>query len=439
MPVVRLRKMSIRLATGAVAALALCACAIPVTRASPPEELSAKQAKASAVLEEISALDARFERTVENWNRAQIALARSTSRLAATRASLKRARASSHRADEQRAARLVEIYERGSPSDLEVLLGAGGFGESLEAVDFVHSVMAQDLRIADRARAARERLVAVEQRMREEQATRRRTLAGLARSRRHIGVMLAQRRELLRSVEAEIAAIRARQAREQAARRAAARARLERERREAERRARLERQRRAREAAARAKRRATSVQSAPAAAAPAPPPTTTASITAAAAPSPIPTRIPGSPPGGQQVGPPPAAETPGDAAPARIAPDLRPGHPDAASTALAYLGVRYRWGGESPKTGFDCSGLVAYVYAQLGVQLPHSAAAQYALGAPVTPDRLQPGDLVFFNGLSHVGIYIGGGQMVHAPRSGDVVEISPVFEPAEGYVGARRI
>ena len=84
--------------------------------------------------------------------------------------------------------------------------------------------------------------------------------------------------------------------------------------------------------------------------------------------------------------------------------------------ALQYLGVKYRWGGESPKTGFDCSGLVAYVYAQLGIQLPHSAAAQYGLGAPVPRDDLQPGDLVFFNGLSHVGIYIG-----------------------DRYVGARRI
>ena len=113
------------------------------------------------------------------------------------------------------------------------------------------------------------------------------------------------------------------------------------------------------------------------------------------------------------------------------------GHPTAVAVALQYLGVKYRWGGESPKTGFDCSGLVAYVYAQLGIQLPHSAAAQYGLGAPVPRDDLQPGDLVFFNGLSHVGIYIGDGQMVHAPHPGDSVKISDIT--GDRYVGARRI
>ena len=100
------------------------------------------------------------------------------------------------------------------------------------------------------------------------------------------------------------------------------------------------------------------------------------------------------------------------------------GHPEAASIALQYLGIPYQWGGASPGTGFDCSGLVMYVYAQLGVQLPHFAAGQYGFGSAVSRDQLQPGDLVFFDGLSHVGIYIGNGQMVHAPQTGDVVKIT---------------
>jgi cell wall-associated NlpC family hydrolase len=79
------------------------------------------------------------------------------------------------------------------------------------------------------------------------------------------------------------------------------------------------------------------------------------------------------------------------------------------------------------------------VYAQLGISLPHYAAAQYGYGTPVSRDQLQPGDLVFFDGLNHVGIYIGGGQMVHAPHTGDVVKISPISEFGAGYVGARRI
>jgi cell wall-associated NlpC family hydrolase len=108
--------------------------------------------------------------------------------------------------------------------------------------------------------------------------------------------------------------------------------------------------------------------------------------------------------------------------------------------AMQYLGVPYAWGGASP-SGFDCSGFVMYVYAQVGVSLPHNAAAQYGYGVPVPSDQLQPGDLVFFDGLGHVGIYIGGGQFVHSPNSGDVVKISSLGDSwyASTYVGARRI
>ena len=120
------------------------------------------------------------------------------------------------------------------------------------------------------------------------------------------------------------------------------------------------------------------------------------------------------------------------------------------SIALRYLGARYRWGGARPKTGFDCSGLVQYVFAQLGVSLPHYAAAQYyspdAIWVP--PNRLQPGDLVFFTGSDgtrrapgHVGIYVGDGYLIDAPHTGAFVRIDRLNEPwfANNYVGAKRI
>ena len=103
--------------------------------------------------------------------------------------------------------------------------------------------------------------------------------------------------------------------------------------------------------------------------------------------------------------------------------------------AMRYLGTPYVWGGASP-SGFDCSGFTMYVYAQVGVSLPHSSYAQYGMGVPVARSDLQPGDLVFFYGLGHEGIYIGGGQYIHAPHTGDVVKISTI---GSGYVGARRI
>jgi len=104
------------------------------------------------------------------------------------------------------------------------------------------------------------------------------------------------------------------------------------------------------------------------------------------------------------------------------------------------VGVHYSWGGTSPRTGFDCSGLAMYVFAQVGVSLPHSSYAQYGMGSAVSRDQLQPGDLVFFDGLGHVGIYVGGGSFIHAPHTGDVVKISSMTGwYASMYVGARRV
>lgn len=113
----------------------------------------------------------------------------------------------------------------------------------------------------------------------------------------------------------------------------------------------------------------------------------------------------------------------------------------AVAIATRYLGIPYRWGGASPSTGFDCSGFVMYVYARLGVSLPHNAAAQYGYGRPVSRGDLAPGDLVFFDGLGHNGIYLGGGRFIHSPHSGDVVKISSINESwyASRWVGARRV
>jgi tetratricopeptide (TPR) repeat protein len=113
----------------------------------------------------------------------------------------------------------------------------------------------------------------------------------------------------------------------------------------------------------------------------------------------------------------------------------------AVQLALKYLGIPYVWGGATPEGGFDCSGLVMYVFGKIGVSLPHNAAAQYGYGMPVSRDQLQAGDLVFFNGLGHVGIYIGGGQFIHAPHTGDVVKISSLSDSwySSTFVGARRL
>jgi peptidoglycan DL-endopeptidase CwlO len=110
----------------------------------------------------------------------------------------------------------------------------------------------------------------------------------------------------------------------------------------------------------------------------------------------------------------------------------------AVALARTQLGVPYLYGGASPE-GFDCSGLVMWVYGRLGISLPHNAAALFGMGRPVSLDHLRPGDLVFFPGLGHVGIYIGGGRMIHAPQTGERVEVQALDERDAGLAGARRI
>jgi cell wall-associated NlpC family hydrolase len=112
----------------------------------------------------------------------------------------------------------------------------------------------------------------------------------------------------------------------------------------------------------------------------------------------------------------------------------------AAAIAVREVGVPYRWGGASP-AGFDCSGLVYWAYGRLGIELPHSSYALYDQGRQVARSRMKRGDLLFFSGLGHVGIYIGRGRMVHAPHSGTRVQVVSLRRSSYGarLVGIRRI
>jgi cell wall-associated NlpC family hydrolase len=114
---------------------------------------------------------------------------------------------------------------------------------------------------------------------------------------------------------------------------------------------------------------------------------------------------------------------------------VTPGGP--VETALAYHGIPYLWGGELP-SGFDCSGLMLYVFRQHGVELPHYSGSQFRLGTKVPAADLQPGDGVFFGSpIHHVGMYMGGGYYIHAPKTGDFVKISKLADRRD-YAGARR-
>jgi cell wall-associated NlpC family hydrolase len=114
--------------------------------------------------------------------------------------------------------------------------------------------------------------------------------------------------------------------------------------------------------------------------------------------------------------------------------------------ALQALGTPYRYGGSSPERGFDCSGLVTHAFERAwGLQLPRNARAQAGVGTPVRRQDLQPGDLVFYNtrnrAYSHVGVYIGDGHFIHAPRPGKRVRLESMDNPywRARFSGARRL
>ena len=378
-----------------------------LSAASPKDKLRAKQAQAEAVLVQVNKLNQSFEASVEAWNGARYQLEVTKRQLVVDRRRLKVAERQRHLAQAHVAARLRALYESNDAEDttLGIVLGSSSVSDMLDRLDAARAVAAADKKLTDQATAARNRYARAAGAAAA--TVQRRTVAfgQRDRERQRIGAMLDERKRLLAGVESEVVKLQAEAAAAEAARqaqlRAAARARLA-----AEARARAAQEAAAAAAAERAK--AATV------------PTTTA-------PS------PDAPPAVT-----PATTTVTPAPPVPIIP-AGPGHPQAATIALRYLGIPYLWGGSSPVTGFDCSGLVMYVYAQLGISLPHYAAAQYQLGTPVDRSQLQPGDLVFFDALDHVGIYIGNGQFVHAPQTGDVVKITALTDFGDSYVGARRL
>src|SRR5688500_851935 len=140
--------------------------------------------------------------------------------------------------------------------------------------------------------------------------------------------------------------------------------------------------------------------------------------------------------------PPPAARTQSGS----VTPETPAITSEAVATALALRGTQYRNGGSDPTRGFDCSGLVQWVFARHGTALPRETREQYEIGKKVDDDEVRAGDLVFFEtvskGPSHVGIALGGGDFVHAPSSRGVVRIESYTRTeywAERWLSARRI
>jgi cell wall-associated NlpC family hydrolase len=343
------------------------------------------------VLGEIQAMDSRLSKAIEAYNYANIRLDELDAELTTNAAHLTIARSSLKAAQAHIADRLRTLYvEGGSGGVIEVLLGAQSLDDLLNRLDVAEAVGAQDAKVLGDVRQFRHEVATRREKLQRDRAAQVDVVAERAEQKRWIEGELAERQRLYASIKDEIARMEEAERRRQARLRAEAEARL-----------------RAQQTAAAAARQAASVQ--------------TLSSDGSSSSS-TEYRDPLVDDSGATAAPPPSQ------------------YGGVVGIAMQYLGVPYVWGGMSP-AGFDCSGLISYVYAQVGVSLPHHAASQFNYGSPVDRGSLEPGDLVFFDGLGHAGIYIGGDQFIHAPHTGDVVKISSLSDSwyASTWVGARRI
>ena len=360
--------------------------------ASAAPTIAEQRAEVARITAELEAIDHRVEDAAEEYNGARYRLSQVAERVADNRRAITRTSRDLRTRQTVLADRLRAIYASPAPTLAQVLVASGSLSAAMDQVDLLERIRQSDSQLVGGLRENKDRLTALRGELTADEKAAREEVALRERQSEIVEQLLVERREVLDGAEGELARlIEAQEARER--REAAAAAEVARQR--------------------------------PAAAAPAAP---TVGEPAAANPS---LAAPVSPAA-------PVAEAPEEepAAPADPLPSGS-GNAAAASIAMRYLGVPYRWGGASPSTGFDCSGLASYAYAQIGKSVPHYTVAIWNAFPKVPSDQLQVGDLVFYRGLGHMGIYIGGGQYVNAPQTGDVVKVSSMSGRSD-YVGAVR-
>lgn len=329
---------------------------------------------------QLQQLNGSLEQTVQQYDNAKVKYGRIEHELRVNGQELHVAKRNLAVGQRRIAARLVSLYTTPKDSTLEVILGAKSLDDMLSRIDTARSVSAQDTGILHEVEHLRTTVKRNREQLAKARVQARRLLAEQAAKRRRIESQMAEQNRLLSSIKGQIAQIEA----EQQARALAMARRVQ---------ARL---------AAEQRQQLLSQRSAVVGA-------TATALSNDTSTDPVSIAAPTSSVGG-----------------------------GAVAAAMAELGKPYVWAAGGPET-FDCSGLTMYAYAQVGVSLPHSSYAQWNMGVPVSKDQLEPGDLVFFDGLNHVGMYIGGGQFVHAPHTGDVVKISSLSGYyASNYVGAVR-
>jgi cell wall-associated NlpC family hydrolase len=369
-----------------VSVLALCAVGLGVGLATPAQadKIGDTKAEANRVWEEIQSNGQRLEATIERYNGAQFRLKQTMGRINENEVRLASARVNLKKAQHALNISLISAYKNPQPDPLQAALQARNFGQVLEQFALLDRAQSYNASILTDIRDYRKAVDSSQRVLNRERNTRRDTVAELASLKSQIRSSIASDKQRYGGLRAKVRRliVARRQAELAASRRIAER----------------ERQLQA------------------------------ASASQAVAVNDIggvsSTSSSDSSTGGGVSVPLPAPSTVGEG---------------AVNSALAQLGTPYVWGGAAPG-GFDCSGLVSWAYGQAGLGgLPHFTGALWNSGTHIgSQSDLAPGDLVFFHGLGHVGIYIGGGNFVHAPHTGDVVKISNLASYS-GYDGAVRI
>jgi cell wall-associated NlpC family hydrolase len=351
---------------------------------SEPAAIQEKRAEVQRIQSELASIDAQVGQAAEAYNGARYELGQVEQRIEQNRDMIVSTKRDLVQSRKVLAERLRDLYATPEPTLAEVLITSGSIAAAADQLDLLDRVGQQDATVVSGLRDNKKRLENLRAELLVDREKAAEAVERAEREKAKVEELLRQRQAVLSNVKGELAQM--------------LRAEEERERREAAAAAALARQR----------------QAAAAAAAAAP--------SSAAAPSVAPA----------------AADPAAPAAPAAPSAPLPSGggNAAAASIAMQYLGVPYVWGGASP-SGFDCSGLASYAFAQIGKSVPHYTGAIWNAFPKVPSDQLQPGDMVFFNGLGHMGIYIGGGQYVHAPHTGDVVKVSSLGDRSD-YMGAVR-
>jgi cell wall-associated NlpC family hydrolase len=360
----------LRLAVAALTLASVLATSMPSASAVTTPQIEAKKRDAAAAQKRLDDLADQLEMRSEEYEQIQDQLAQTRVRIAETSAQLEEAQAELDAARATLSDRAARIYRTGQVSFIDVVFGVHDFPDLISCLDFLRQVARSDAAAVSSVKVAVQQVEGAERTLetREAEESALREQARIKKA--EVQKAVNDQRSYLNGLNAEVAEL-----------------------------VREERERQARIAAERARRAAAAAAAAAAAR--------------------------------KQQSKSAASERRFDGA------ALGAGHPEVVSLGLKYVGVPYVWGGSSPEYGFDCSGLTQYVYAEAGISISRSSRSQFAEGAFIPPDRLdllQPGDLVFFGydadpgQVHHVGIYVGGGNFLHAPQTGEDVQVSSLME-----------